>query len=223
MAQKIQNKQEHQIDQAPASSFEVFIKKYEKIISWTVIAALVIVFGALAISKWYTGPKKEEAKGQMFNAEQQFAAGNYAAALNGDGNFLGFAEIAKEYGKKAGAAVYLYEGICNLQLGNNQEAIDCLKKYNGKDEILKARALCCTGDAYANLGNNQQALAFYDKAISAADNAFTAGYLLKAGRICEEMGQNDKALAYYDRIKVNYPQTLEALDVDKYISRINAK
>jgi hypothetical protein len=160
MAQKIQNKQEQQVEQAPASSFEVFIKKYEKIISWIVIVALVIVFGTLAISKWYTGPKKEEAKGQMFNAEQQFAAGNWAEALNGDGNFLGFADVAKEYGKKAGAAVYLYEGICNLQLGNNQEAIDCLKKYNGKDKILKARALCCTGDAYANLGDNQQALAF---------------------------------------------------------------
>jgi hypothetical protein len=50
-----------------------------------------------------------------------------------------------------------------------------------------------------------------------------AGYLLKAGMICEEMGQNDKALAYYDQIKVKYPQSLEAYDVDKYISRINAK
>ena len=52
---------------------------------------------------------------------------------------------------------------------------------------------------------------------------FSAGYLLKAGVTCEELGDDTRALAFYQQIKDNYPQSMEAYDIDKYISRIEAK
>ena len=51
---------------------------------------------------------------------------------------------------------------------------------------------------------------------------YAAGYLLKAGAVCEKLGQKDQALAFYKRIKEQYPQSMEGYDIDKYISRIEA-
>ena len=56
-----------------------------------------------------------------------------------------------------------------------------------------------------------------------ADNVFAAEYLLKAAAVCEELGNSDKALKLYENIKENYPQSIEGYDIDKYISRIEAK
>ena len=156
----------------------------------------------------------------MFPAEANFRAQEYALALNGDGNVLGFAQIAKEYGSKAGKSVYLYAGICELQLGNYESALSYLKKYNGKDAILAARALGCQGDAYVGLEKYKEALSSFEKAAAKTDNIFAASYLLKAGIVCEELGNKEKALSFYKKIKDQYPQSIEGYEVDKYISRI---
>ena len=52
---------------------------------------------------------------------------------------------------------------------------------------------------------------------------YAAGYLLKAGAVAEELGDNAKALSFYKKIKDQYPQSVEAYDVDKYIGRIEAR
>lgn len=202
------------------SSVEKFFNENKKLI-WSVLAAIVVIgVAVLLYNKLYVEPKTAEALQQMFPAEAQFAAQEYETALNGDGNIMGFAEIANEYGNKAGKAVYFYAGVCELQLGNFDSAISYLKKYNGGDAILAAKALGCMGDAYVGLGDNAKALGFYDKAAAKADNMFAASYLLKAGVVCEELGDNAKALDYYKKIKETYPQSLEGYDIDKYISRI---
>ena len=159
----------------------------------------------------------------MYPAEANFRAEEYELALNGDGNVLGFAQIIDEYGKKAGKAAYFYAGVCELQLGNWDSAISYLSKYNGKDEILLARATACIGDAYVGLNDYAKAVTYFEKAAATADNMYAAGYLLKAGVTYEELGQNDKALAAYKKIKDKYPQSMEGYDIDKYISRIEAE
>lgn len=222
MAKNKKAQEEPQVE-TQTSGFETFVKKYQNIIFWTVIGILLIVFGILAYQKWVLNPAREEARGQMFVAEQQFRAGDYDKALNGDGNNLGFLQVMDQYGKKAGEAVYFYAGLCQYNLGNYEEAVNLFKKYNGKDEILKGRALCCTGDAYANLDDNHAALSYYKKAAAAGDNTYRAGYLFKAGQMCELMGNDAEALKYYKEIQVRYPQSIEAYDIAKYISRIENK
>lgn len=222
MAQNNQAPVEPQVENTP-SGIESFVKKYQTILGWAVVAILVIIFGSLALQKWVINPAREEARAQAFVAEQQFRDGNYEAALNGDGNNLGFDQVISQYGKKAGKAVYLYAGICQLNLGNNEAAIELLKKYNGKDPILKAKAICCTGDAYANLGNNAEALSCFKKAAAVEDNTYAATYLFKAGIICEEMGKDAEALKLYKEIEVKYPDSMEAYEIAKYISRIENK
>lgn len=210
-------------EEKQVTGFESFVKKYEKIILWAIIAILVIVFGSLAYQKWIAKPAQEEAASQAFVAEQHFMAGDWETALNGDGNILGFVQVIDQYGKKAGQAVYFEAGVCALQLGNNEDAIKYFNKYNGKDDIIKAKALCCTGDAYANLGENAKALDFFKKAAAVDDNLYRATYLMKAGIISEEMGDEASALKYYEEIKTKYPASMEAYEIDKYISRIQNK
>lgn len=205
------------------SKTEKFFKENGKKLTIASVAVLAVAVVIIAVSQFYVKPMKAEAASQTFTAEQYFRAADYQKALDGDGNVLGFAQIVDEYGKKAGAAVYLYAGICELQLGNADNAISYLKKYNGKDEILAARAICCLGDAYAMKEDYKGALAQYEKAANYSDNAYAAGYLLKAGLMAEELGDNAKALSLYKRIKEDYAQTLEGFEIDKYINRIQVK
>lgn len=205
------------------SKTEKFFKENGKNLTIAGAAALAVAAVIIAVSQFYVKPMKAEAANQTFVAEQYFRAGDYENALNGDGNALGFAQIIDEYGKKGGEAVYLYAGICELQLGNADNAISYLKKYNTKDVIMSARAICCLGDAHAMKDDLKGALAQYEKAADYADNAYAAGYLLKAGIVAEELGDNAKALSLYERIKKDYPQTLEGYEIDKYIQRIQVK
>ena len=205
------------------SRTDQFFRDNKKAIYGILIALLVIGLGIVAFYKFYYQPKTKEAVAQMFPAEANFRNGEYDLALNGDGNVLGFSQIIDDFGSKAGKDVYFYAGVCELQLGNYQEAVNYLKKYNGKEDILKARAIGCMGDAYVGLEKYNDALDCFDKAAAAADNMFAATYLLKAGVVCEELGNNDKALTYYKKIKDQYPQSIEGYDIDKYITRIESQ
>lgn len=226
MAKEIKNERAEAVVEA-VSKTEQFFNKNGKTLAY---AALAIVAVCIAVFCWYKfvhQPKVAEAQGQMAWAEENFRnaadSTGYALALYGDGNILGFEQIEKEYGKKAGVSVYLYAGICEFNLKNYESAIKYLKAYNGKDEILAARALGCIGDCYVNLENYETALSYFEKAVAAGDNAFAAEYLLDAGLVAEKIGLNEKALGYYKKIQEEYPMSMQAYDIDKYISRIEAK
>ena len=224
MAQKNQNDKEalrqENLEQT-VSATEQFYNDNKKVIWGVVAAVLVIGLGILAYSKFIYQPKCVEAMQQAYPAETSFQEGEYELALNGDGNVLGFADIISEYGSKAGKAVYLYAGICELQLGNNEEALSYLKKYKGKEPILAARAKACEGDAYVALGDYAAAVRSYKAAVAVADNVFAAAYLVKQGTAHEALGQNAEALACYRAVEHDYPQSIEAYDIAKYIARVS--
>ena len=224
MAQKNLKEKEAQrqenIEQT-VSATEQFYNENKKAIWGIVAAVLVIGLGILAYNKFIYQPKCVEAMQQCYPAEMSFQNGEYDLALNGDGNNLGFADSIADYGSKAGKAVYLYAGICALQLGNNEEALSYLKKYKGKEPILAARAKACEGDAYVALGDYNAAVRAYKAAVDCADNMFAAGYLLKEGSALEALGQKAEALACYKTVENDYPQSIEAYDIAKYIARVS--
>ena len=215
MAKEIKNENVEAV-----SKTEKFFNENGKTLSIIAVAIVLVAAGIFCWQKFVYQPAQVEAQGQMAIAEENFRAGDYELALNGDGNVLGFAEIISEYGSKAGEAANFYAGVCELQLGNWDLAIKYLQAYNGKDLILKARALACIGDAYVALEDYNKALGYYEKAAAVVDNMFAAGYLLKAGVVAEKLGQNEKALAFYTKIKDQYPSSMEGYDIDKYIGRL---
>lgn len=219
MAKEIKNENVEAVVEA-VSKTEKFFNENGKILGISAAAVVVAAAVIFCINKFVYQPAQAEAQGQMALAEANFRAGDFELALNGDGNTLGFAQILDEYGAKAGKAAPFYAGVCELQLGNWDLALEYLQAYKGNDEILKARALACMGDAYVGLEEYAKALGCFEKAAAVVDNMFAAGYLLKAGVVAEKLGQNEKALAFYTQIKDQYPDSMEGYDVDKYIGRL---
>ena len=219
MAKEIKNENVEAVVEA-VSKTEKFFNENGKVLGIAAAAVVVAAAVIFCVNKFVYQPAQAEAQGQMAIAEQAFRTGDFELALNGDGNVLGFAQIIDEYGAKAGKAAPFYAGVCELQLGNWDLALEYLQAYKGKDAILKARALACIGDAYVGLEDYEAALNYFEKAADVIDNMFTAGYLLKAGLVAEKLGQNEKALEYYELIKDQYANSPEGYEIDKYIGRI---
>ena len=216
---KVEERQENTVEQL--SRIEQFYEENKKWVWGVIIGILVIWLAALAYNRYIYQPKCAEAQEQAFPAEASFAEGEYELALNGDGNVLGFAQIIDDYGTKAGKAMYLYAGICELQLGNNEEAIKYLAKYNGKEPILKARARSCQADAYVGLDEYGKAVSLYKKALAVNDkNEFNSTILFKEGLALKALGKKAEALACYKAIQADYPQSIEAYDIDRYIAEV---
>ena len=221
MAKEVTNKEHQEAVAQAVSKTDEFFKKYEKVILGVAAAAVVIAFGIYAYQKWVYQPKVAEAQEQLFPAEMAFADEQWETALNGDGNSLGLAEVISQYKGKCPKTAWFEAGVCALRLGNYDEALDFLKKYKGKDAILKARAIACQGDALVGLEKLDAALKAYEKAPAGVDNDFAAAYLLKAGIVAEELGKTEKALELYKSIKESYPRSYEAVEIEKYITRIS--
>ncbi|MBP5538344.1 MAG: tetratricopeptide repeat protein [Bacteroidales bacterium] len=221
MAKEKMEKAREQAAAEAVSKTDRFFKENGKTISIIAVCAVLITLCILGYERFIRAPKVAEYRAKAFSAENAFKAGEYEKAFAGDEEIVGFEELIDTYGRAADKSAWMYAGVCQLQLGNYESAISYLKKYNGKEPILAARAFACIGDAYVGLNELKEALTWYRKAISEADNMFAATYMLKAGIVCEEMGDNAAALAFYKDIKDKYPQSIEGYEIDKYISRID--
>lgn len=206
------------------SKTEDFVNENQNVIMGVLGGIIAVVVLFYAYNKVYLGPLEEEAHGQMFMAEQYFQKDSFELALQGDGNYLGFIDVADEYGNtSAGNLAHYYAGICYLRTGEFEEAISELESFDGAGEIVGAVALGATGDAYMELEDADEALRYYEKAVDANTNDFTTPvYLQKAGLAAEKAGNFDKAIDYYTQVKENYPTTNEGRNAAKYIARAEA-
>ena len=206
------------------SKTEHFIEQNQKIILIVIGVIVVVVLGFFGFKRLYLAPKEKEAQGQMFMAEKYFEMDSINKALNGDGNYPGFLEIMDQYGiTKCANLAHYYAGICYLKKGEYQKAIDYLKKFSGKDQMVGPMATGAIGDAYMELGDTEKAVGYYMKGADQRKNDFTTPLLLqKAGWAYEELGKYEDALKVYKRLKSEYLRSTEARDADKYIGKLEA-
>jgi len=186
------------------------------------LGVIVVLVGIIWLGKLYLGKRNEEARSQIFQAEKYFEKDSIKLALNGDGNYLGFIDINKDYKMtSAGNLACYYAGICYLKMGNYQEAINYLDKYSKKDKVIGSIAIGATGDAYVELGDLEKGILKYIEAADYADNSFnTPLFLMKAGELYELKGNYTEALKVYERIEAKYPESTEGSSIAKYIARV---
>jgi tetratricopeptide (TPR) repeat protein len=204
------------------SKTEHYIEENQKSLTIIVFAIIIIVGGYLGYKRFVMTPKEKEAQTQMWMAEQYFAKDSFNLALNGDGNYLGFLDIIEEYSitKSANLANY-YTGISYLHIGQYESAIEHLKQFESDDKMIAPIAFGAIGDAYVQLENTDEALVFYNKAVTSSENDFTAPiYLMKVGLVQEKNGEYKKALDAYKKIEKEYPNTSEGRQIQKYIARV---
>ncbi|HEY9116165.1 MAG TPA: tetratricopeptide repeat protein [Bacteroidales bacterium] len=203
---------------------EQFIVNNQKVITGVIAVIVLIVLGYFGFSKYYLEPKTEEAYDQMYSAQFYFQIDSLDKALYGDGNHLGFADIAEEYSMtKPGNLANYYAGICLLRKGKFSEAIEYLEEFDAEDELVRPMAIGAIGDAYMELGKNSDAASYYVEAADFSPNEFTAPlFLYKAGETYELMGEYGKAIDIYQTIKDKYSKSNEARTIEKNIGRATA-
>lgn len=206
------------------SKTELWIEEHQKLI-YGIIAAVIILAGIIWGLKALNDRKDRAASKEIFTAQRYFEKESYEAALTGDGNYLGFTEVYDAYkNTKTGKLAAYYAGISNMKLGKYEEAIDYLKKFNGKDKIFGPMALGAIGDCYMELDDLNSAAAYYDKAANKSKNDFTGPmFLTKAGMTYEILGDYAKALNCYKTLKADYPLSSEAFEISKNIANLEEK
>lgn len=206
------------------SKSEQFIENNQKSLTIIIVAVLVILGIYFGYKNWYIAPMEEEARSQIFNAEYYFERDSFNLALNGTENDLGFLEIADRYGaSKTGNLANYYCGICYRQLGEYEQAINFLKKFDAGDIMITPIAYGAMGDCYVELNKLSDGAKYYEKAASYSNDEFaTPLFTKKAGQVYLEMGEYKKALALFESLKASYPRSTDARDIDKDIARVKA-
>jgi len=207
------------------SRTEQYIEQNQRSLTIIILAIVVIVGIYLGYKKFYLEPSNEEANNAMFYAQNYFDRDSFRLALEGDGANYGFLDIIDEYGiTKSGNLARYYAGLCYFNMGQYEDAVDYLKKFDSNDMLLATLALGVIGDCYVEMEELEKAVSYYVKASQRKKNEMvTPIYCMKAALVYEELKDYKKALSYYERIKKEYPQSDEARDIDRYIAAAKMK
>lgn len=209
-----------QLEDALTNS-EQFIERNQKMIINVIIGLIVVIAAYFGYNKFISEPKAIESANQIFGAQNYFEKDSFNLALNGDGNILGFIEIADKYSSTpSGNLANYYAGLSYLYTGEYENAIQYLKKFSSDDLLMSNLALANIGDAYMQLGEYKKAADHYKKAAASKTNDFsTPMFLLKNGLALEKSNDFSGALKSYELIEKDYPTSAEARDIEKYIER----
>lgn len=225
MADQKNNQDPLDVEEALMTS-EAFLFKYKNIIVGVVVAIVVIVCGTLGYKHFISEPNELKASEASFMAERYFGNDEFEAALKGDslGN-MGFLKIADEFsGTKAGKLANAYAGVCYAKLAQHEDAAKYLDKFSASDFMVAPAMLGTIGNCYAQLGQLDKAAATLLKAAEKANSVVLSPvYLLEAGQILEKQGKNSEAVEAYKQIKNKYGNSMQAMDIDKYIDRASIK
>ncbi|MCC6815424.1 MAG: tetratricopeptide repeat protein [Saprospiraceae bacterium] len=189
-----------------------------------VLGSLVAILGGyLAYKYLYQEPQNIEAAEQMYQAEFLFNKDSFDLALNNPGGgFAGFKEIAENYGgTKTGNIAKYYAGLCNLQLGNYEEAKTYFEDFEPNGKITPIIKYSSLGDVNANLNDYKAAIGYYEKASTINENDFlTPMVLKKLGVLKESQGDKEGALKAFEKIRDRYPGAPDANGIDRFIIRL---
>ena len=223
MAKKNNNtdKQFANIEQS-LSKTEQFIEDNRNILI-SIIGAIIIIFLFIyGYKNFYKSPLNIKAQNQLFIGEQYFEKDDFQVALNGTENYIGLIGITEKYSNtQSGNLARYYAGISYLRLGEFENAIQMLEKYNSEDKLLLSISQAAIGDAFSEINQPKEAIEYYKKAIKIANNNLTTPiFLMKCAKIYESEEQFKEAKSCYLKIQSDYPESTQAKNIEKYINKL---
>ena len=197
----------------------------QKVINIVLLGIIAVVVLLIGYFMYYMPSQQKKAEVAIFKAERYYAMDSLELALNGDGRCAGLLTVIDDFGStKTGNRAKYIAGICYLKLGDYDNAIKYLKKFKSRDKLVSAQALGSLGDAYMEKNDMDNAAKYYKKAIAKNPNELiTPVYLLRMGMLSEMQGNWKEAMESYQKIQQEYPQSYEAMDIDKRIEYSKAK
>jgi tetratricopeptide (TPR) repeat protein len=218
---KKENEKELEVEQILSRS-EQFIEKNKKTLLYGLVAVAAAVGLVLAYHYGYAQPRESKAALAIFKGEQYFERDSFALALNGnDVDFEGFDAIIDQYGStKAGNLAKAYAGICYYKLGDPQTALKRLQSFSGSDPQIAPALVGLMGDCFVGTGDTKEGIRCFEKAAAKANSEIVSPiYLKKAGIAYESLNRYKDAVRVYTDIKQKYNRSMEARDIDRYITR----
>lgn len=206
------------------SLFGEFFDQNKNLVMGVSVAVLLVIGGFFAYG-WYQDQQNIEANKDMFQAVYYFEADSFSKALNGDGQYLGFLDVADQYpGTDAEEMANYYIGLIYLNSGTPQVAlgIEYLEKVSASSTMMGMSRNMALAFAYEEQNDPDKAADLFESAayLPAENDQTTPTMLLNAGRNYEAAGQTSEALRVYKIIKDDYPLSTEGLSIDKYIGRV---
>jgi len=203
-------------------SVESWYETNKKMINNILIGLLAVVVGIFAYTRFYNGPRIEKSNDAIFRAQTYFGMDSLNWALNGDGNNVGFLKIIDKYsGTPAANLAHYYAGICYLKKGDFKNAEKHLRDFDGNGTMVTNVAKGALGDALMEQGKTEEGIKAYMDAASDNDNTLlTPLYLERAGMAQEMNKKNDEAIKIYRRIRNEFPMSMQARNMDKYLARL---
>lgn len=201
--------------------------KYQNIIYGIIVGILVVILAILAFNRFYLQKKNAEASAQIVKPIEWFVQGDSASlnlALEGDGENDGFLDIASNYKitKTANTANY-YAGLTYMKLGQKDEALEYLKKFKKKEDVIWYGCQALIGDIYDDNGDEAKAISYYEKAVKGEDPYFTPIALFKLGQMYERKGDWKKALDSYQTIEKDFYNEYNKMGIAQYVERAKSK
>lgn len=226
MSKSKQNKNNPASAPAPAKK-KGFVEENQKSLIFIVGGVFVLILLYIGYQQLYLAPRAQTAAEQIYKAQQYATIDSLQQrAIEGDGSFPGFKEIAEEYSNTKSANIAnAYLGGLYLRQGQYQEAIKALEKYSDTgSQVLDPLVAGLLGDAYSELKDYKKAASHYKTAAEKHKNEFTSPLMLKKlGLVSEAMQDFQQALNAYKKIKTDYPGSEEANMIDALIARVEAK
>src|SRR5690606_36630780 len=159
-----------------------FILENQKSLVFILGAIVVLILLYIGYQRFYLAPRAATATDQLFKAETYATIDSLQQrAIDGDGSYPGFKEIADKYeNTKSANIANAYLGGLYLRQGKYQEAANALEKYtNTGSVVLDPLVIGSLGDAYSELKDYKKAASYYKKAAEKNSNTFTSPLLLK--------------------------------------------
>ena len=206
------------------SKTEAYVEQNKKRLTLITTITALAVIAALGYRYLYAEPLQNEAKDTAWKAQYYFSIDSLDLAMNGDGAHYGFQAIANQYsGTPTGELAQYYLGLCYLQKGQFEFAIDNFNEADLDDEVLSSMVLGNMGNAYVELGDLGKGEEFYKKAMNNSENGFTKPlYAKKLAMIYEKQNNTAGAYELYKMIKEKYPKSTEGRQgtIEKDIARL---
>ena len=203
------------------SGIEKKVEENKKMIVWVlgaIVAIAVIILGYVYLIQ---EPNFENANTEIAQADSKLALGQDSIALEA------YKAVADSYSNDAANRAGLNAGIILFQQGKYEEAINYINKFDAEGVLVGPASQSLIGDCYVNLEKYDEAVKYFDKAISlAGDNdLYTPLFILKKATVLREQGKFAEEAKALEIIKNKYPNFVTGyrVDVDKLIERANAQ
>ena len=203
-----------------ANKTEEWVVKYQNFILGIIGVVAIGVLGYLGYKNFVVEPKAQEAVSELNQAQYYFelavnsieSDSLYRRALNGGEGKYGFLDIIENYKGTPAAKLATYSaGMAYLNLKEYENAITYLDQFKADDILLSALAKGAIGDAFAQLGQIDDAYDYYIQASNVSENMYsTPKYLYKAAMLGAENGKIKQAISFLERIEKEFPKAEEA-------------